>query len=171
MLVRRSLGLRLLLGAAVLILLAVGVTGLVLSALFHDQVRAQYDSELVIHLNQLTSLLELDEGGQVRLRGEPSDPRFHSAYGGRYWQVEREAQRTLRSRSLWDQVLALPDDSPAPGELDRHLIRLPEISETCFPSPGTGGDWDGERDGASCLGTGGAQPAQAGPAPGNRQRT
>jgi signal transduction histidine kinase len=129
MLVRRSLGLRLLLGAAVLILLAVGVTGLVLSALFHDQVRAQYDSELVIHLNQLTSLLELDEGGQVRLRGEPSDPRFHSAYGGRYWQVEREAQRTLRSRSLWDQVLALPDDSPAPGELDRHLIEIPSIGK------------------------------------------
>jgi hypothetical protein len=31
---------------------------------------------------------------------EPSDPRFHAADGGRYWQIERAAQPALRSRSL-----------------------------------------------------------------------
>ena len=49
----RSLRLRLLLGAAVLIVVAVGVTGVALSALFRDQIRAQYDTELLSHLNQL----------------------------------------------------------------------------------------------------------------------
>jgi hypothetical protein len=63
-----------------------------------------------------------------------------------------------------------PPGTRTAGLIQAGLIRLPKISETCFPNPGTGGDWDGERDGASRLGTGGAQPAQAGPAPGNRQR-
>jgi hypothetical protein len=126
----RSLRLRLLLGGAVLVLLAVSVTGVALSALFRDQARAQYDTELVSHLNQVTSLLELDDTGQVRLRSQPSDPRFHAPYGGRYWQIERAAQPTLRSRSLWDQALSLPDDSPDPGELDRHQIAVPEIGST-----------------------------------------
>ena len=54
---------------------------------------------------------------------------------------------------------------------DAILYGFLKFLRRCFPNPGTGGDWDGERDGASRLGTGGAQPAQAGPAPGNRQRT
>ena len=125
----RSLRWRLLLGAAVLILLAVGATGLALSALFRDQVRAQYDTELISHLNQLTALLETDGIGPVRLRGQPSDPRFQAAYGGRYWQIERTAQSILRSRSLWDRVLALPHDSPPPGDLDRHVIEVAGIGK------------------------------------------
>ena len=30
---------------------------------------------------------------------------------------------------MWDQALALPNDSPAPGELDHHEIDVPGIGE------------------------------------------
>ncbi|MFZ1427476.1 MAG: sensor histidine kinase [Geminicoccaceae bacterium] len=123
----RSLRLRLLLSAAVLIVAAVAVTGLILAALFRDHVRAQYDTELVNHLNQLTSLLQFDGQHQLGLSAEPSDPRFQTPYGGRYWQVEPTGQLPLRSRSLWDQALTLEDAPPAPGKLHRHMDVLPAI--------------------------------------------
>lgn len=123
----RSLRLRLLLSAAVLIVVAVAVTGLILAALFRDQVRAQYDTELINHLNQLTSLLQFDAQRQLRLSAEPSDPRFRAPYGGRYWQVEPTGQLPLRSRSLWDQALTLGDAPPAPGRLHRHVDAAPTI--------------------------------------------
>lgn len=123
----RSLRLRLLLSAAVLIVVAVAVTGLILAALFRDQVRAQYDTELVNHLNQLTSLLQFDAQRQLRLSAEPSDPRFQAPYGGRYWQVEPTGQLPLRSRSLWDQALTLEDAPPALGRLHRHVDDAPTI--------------------------------------------
>ena len=123
----RSLRLRLLLGSAVLIALAVAVTGFLLAALFRDQVRSQYDTELLNHLNHLTSLLQLDGPGQLRLVEQPSDPRFQKPYGGRYWQVEHAGQPALRSRSLWDQALTLEDDPPLPGRLHRHVDVVPAI--------------------------------------------
>ncbi len=125
----RSLRLRLLLGAAVLIVVAVAVTGAILSALFRDQVRSQYDTELLNHLNHLTALLELDGRGEVRLRELPSDPRFQAAYGGRYWQVEPAGQPTLRSRSLWDRALSLDEHAPPPGQVQQQVAELPGLGQ------------------------------------------
>lgn len=124
-----SLRLRLLLSAAVLIAVAVAGTGLILATMFHDQVRAQYDTELVNHLNQLTSLLEFDDQRQLQLSAEPSDPRFRAPYGGLYWQVEPTGQLPLRSRSLWDRALTLEDAPPQPGKLHRHIDVIPTIGE------------------------------------------
>ncbi|MGD9510902.1 MAG: sensor histidine kinase [Geminicoccaceae bacterium] len=121
---RRSLRLRLLAGGAVLILLAVTATGLALAALFREHLDAQYDSELVHQLDSLTATFELDQSGRPALRTPPADPRFHEAYGGRYWQIDAGSAPPLRSRSLWDRTLSLPRDLPAPGELHRHEIEI-----------------------------------------------
>jgi signal transduction histidine kinase len=122
-----SLRWRLLLGAAVLITVAVAGTGLVLSQLFRWHVTEQYATELVNHLDHLTSLLQLDAAGSLTLESGPSDPRFHAPYGGRYWQVERAGQQPLRSRSLWDQSLTLEQDRLATGELHRHEVDVPGV--------------------------------------------
>jgi len=44
---------------------------------------------------------------------EPTgDPRFERPYSGLYWQVERGDEPPIRSRSLWDTELGLPEDIP-----------------------------------------------------------
>ena len=124
---RRSLRLRLLAGGAVLIVLAVTATGLALAALFRQHLDGQYDTELVHQLDSLTAALELDQSDRPTLRVLPADPRFHEAYGGRYWQIEAAGAPPLRSRSLWDQSLTLPDDVPETGELHRHEVGIPGL--------------------------------------------
>jgi len=124
----RSLRLRLLSGAALLIVLALLGTGLALSAVFRDHVAAQYERELGDHLNQLAALLRLDPQGRPALEHDPSDPRFERPYGGRYWQVEVAGRPPpLRSPSLWDRSLPLAPDEPPPGVLHRHELEIPGI--------------------------------------------
>ena len=120
----RSLRLRLLAGGAILIVLAVATTGLALATLFRQHLDAQYDAELVHQLDSLTATCELDQSGRPLLRTLPADPRFHEPYGGRYWQIETANAPPLRSRSLWDRALTLPDDLPAAGELHRHEVEI-----------------------------------------------
>ncbi|MFL5333224.1 MAG: sensor histidine kinase [Geminicoccaceae bacterium] len=124
-----SVRLRLLAGGAILVVLALAATGVALSALFRRHVVAQFDTELVNQLNSLTAALQRHDDGTVSIRAEPGDPRFHTPYGGRYWQIEAVGKEVLRSRSLWDRDLHLAKDAPAPGELHRHEVQVPGIGE------------------------------------------
>lgn len=124
MIERSSLRARLLLGAGLWILLALGTTGVALSGLFRAHVVWQYDAELAGTLDQLAALASLDAAG-VRLAGEPTGPRFHRPYGGRYWQLDAPGGQTLRSRSLWDQTIPSPPRSEPPGALAQRTIELP----------------------------------------------
>jgi len=52
---------------------------------------------------------------------------------GLYWQIDRIAaagelptKAVLRSRSLWDETLAVPADTPADGEIHQHRIEGPQ---------------------------------------------
>ena len=83
-----SLRLRLLAAGAVLVVLAVAAAGFALSSLFRAHLDAQYDDELVLQLDGLTAALQLDAGGRPALRSLPTDSRFATPYGGRYWQIE-----------------------------------------------------------------------------------
>lgn len=98
-----------------------------LGGLFRDHVLQQFEVSLSQQLDQLTARLEFDASGQpfIDPRGM-SDPRWEKVYSGLYWQVERmpgeagTARVLLRSRSLWDAALQLPDDALADGALHRH---------------------------------------------------
>ena len=120
----RSLRFRLLAGALVWTACALAVAGIILADLFREHVRRALEAELVIHLNQLTATLEAPDG-QPRLAHELSDPRFQRPLSGLYWQVEVPDDGMLRSRSLWDQVLGLPPDMVADGEVHRHEVPGP----------------------------------------------
>ncbi len=52
--------------------------------------------------------------------GVPADPRFDDPLSGHDWKVADDRGQSLRSRSLWDTVLALPADIPSPGEIHHH---------------------------------------------------
>lgn len=131
---RGSLRLRLLLGTLGWIALTIVVAGLALGGLFRQHVALQFHSELNTHLDQLVAHLIVSENGQPALSVAQSDPRFSKPYSGLYWQVDGldradspagNAIGILRSRSLWDDVLRLPADTPGNGELHQHRIAGP----------------------------------------------
>jgi signal transduction histidine kinase len=129
-LLRGSLRMRLLAGTLFWIAASILVAGWGLGGLFRQHVAAQFHAELRTHLDQLTAQLTFDEQGRPRLTLPLSDPRLSLPYSGYYWQVDRvddaTAKGLLRSRSLWDHVLAVPPDTPADGEIHEHSVAGPE---------------------------------------------
>jgi signal transduction histidine kinase len=111
----RSLRLRLLIGAVIGIGIALSLAGLVLVRIFDDHVRQRYVKELEDHLHQLVAMIQVGPAGTLKLKQELSEPEFHRPFSGHYWQVEREGQAILRSRSLWDEALRLRGGPPEPG--------------------------------------------------------
>ncbi len=140
---RGSLRLRLLAGTLFWIAASIVAAAWGLSSLFREHVATQFHAELKTHLNQLTAHLALAAEGRAALAMPLSDPRLSLPYSGLYWQVDAlpaEGASTpagaalagqLRSRSLWDSVLAVPPDAPADGEIHQHRVA------------GPGGDWLG----------------------------
>ncbi|PWC85223.1 hypothetical protein TSH100_16055 [Azospirillum sp. TSH100] len=115
-----SLRFRLLAGAAVWVALALMLAGWIIADLFQTHVRQRFEAELTNHLEQLAAVLEIDADGKPALRQPLSDPRFRRPLSGLYWQVGESAATPLRSRSLWDSVLVLPNDRVENGGLHRH---------------------------------------------------
>lgn len=103
-----------------------------LTGLFRDHVLQQFDATLSQQLDQLTARLEFDAQGRpvIGPRGM-SDPRWEKPYSGLYWQVQRlpvpagPGTAVLRSRSLWDAELTVPEDAVADGMIHRHAITGP----------------------------------------------
>lgn len=127
-----SLRLRLLAGTLFWIAASIIAAGWGLGNLFERHVETQFHAELKTHLDQLTAQLMLDEKGRPALALPLSDPRLSRPYSGCYWQVDEikdsapAASGLLRSRSLWDDVLTAPPDTPANGEIHQHRIVGPE---------------------------------------------
>ena len=117
-----SLRSRLLVGAAISIIVAVGIAGLALAGLFNDHARARFLAELGHHLDQLATGLELGADGRPQLVRPLPDPRFRQPLSGLYWQVEDGKAGSFSSRSLWDRGLAVPADLPGDGEIHEHTI-------------------------------------------------
>jgi len=122
---RRSLRLRLLFAAAVSIAVALIVAGFGWVQLFERHVERRLGVELETHLQQLAAGIQFDAQNQAHLKQAPADPRFSQPYSGLYWQVEDENGIVMRSRSLWDAVLALPADPLELGVLHEHEIDGP----------------------------------------------
>ena len=132
---RGSLRIRLLAGTLFWIAASILVAGWGLGSLFRQHVAAQFHAEMRTHLDQLTAQLTLDDQGRPQLTLPLSDPRLSRPYSGFYWQIDRIADTAgsgasaaglLRSRSLWDHVLAVPADAPIDGEIHQHSVVGPE---------------------------------------------
>src|SRR5205807_72979 len=103
-----SLRLRLLVGAAIWIVLALAVAGTLLAALFRGHVERRLEAELATQLEQIAAALGRPGAGSLILTHQPSDPRLRKPYSGFYWQVDGAEGPIFRSRSLWDVALRLP---------------------------------------------------------------
>jgi signal transduction histidine kinase len=121
----RSLRLRLMVGGIVAILIALSVAGAGLVFLFERHVIRTIGDDLNIYLNQLIAGIDVDAQARLVLTRPPADPRFSEPLSGLYWQIGDDRGQMLRSRSLWDAVLTLASDNPAPGEIHQHVMAGP----------------------------------------------
>jgi signal transduction histidine kinase len=95
--------------------------------LFAANFARRIDSELTGHINRLAGSLEFSEQGALLKPQSPADNRFYQAYGGLYWQINDPARKVeLRSPSLFDYALPLPDDQHQPGTIHRYRLKGPE---------------------------------------------
>lgn len=104
---QRSLRVRLLLGAAVAILVALTTGWIAMSYLFERHAQRQVEADLAARGVSLMASLYTDAGGATAIDPLPADPRFNAPARGFYWQVQGEGV-LLRSRSLWDATLPSP---------------------------------------------------------------
>jgi signal transduction histidine kinase len=112
-----SIRFRLWSAATISILIALAIAGIGLRYLFELNVERRIVSELTINLNELIGATSFAADGRLSVAPDLTDPRFANPLSGHYWQVEDLAShRMVRSRSLWDATLALPDPG-ASGEL------------------------------------------------------
>ena len=107
-----SLRLRLLAGTLAWMLLSIALAGWGLRALFQDHITQQLQAQLVMQLDHLSGAVDWGPDARVRLAPMAGDARLNQPLSGLYWQIDRlgpQPQAALaRSRSLWDQTLALP---------------------------------------------------------------
>ena len=123
---RRSLRFRLLLAAALSIALALMVAGLGLTTLFEHHAQRRLEAQLDDTLGLILGHLGYTADWRIRFEQPLADPRFQTPLSGLYWQIQDEARPTLlRSRSLWDAVLDLPDDTLPDGTLHLHTLAGP----------------------------------------------
>ncbi len=108
-----SLRLRLLAGTLTWMLLVIVLVGWGLRGLFQDHVTQQLQAQLVLQLDQLSASVDWVPPGSVSVSPMTADPRLAQPLSGLYWQIDRLGAApqagVARSRSLWDQVLRLPD--------------------------------------------------------------
>ncbi len=122
-----SLRLRLIAAGTAAVLAALALAAVGLSALFEAQVRRLAADELAVQVDQIAAALARP-ADRLSVEPPPADPRFDLPFGGRYWQVSAE-DVLLRSRSLWDQQLALPNDHAADGQVHVHDLKGPQNSQ------------------------------------------
>lgn len=122
---RTSLRLRLVVGGLAAIAVALAIAGFGLTVLFERHVSRTVAEGLDVHLRQLVGGIDVDAQGRIVVGRAPADPRFADPLSGLYWQIGDDGAQLLRSRSLWDATLALPEDDPAPGEIHHHEIAGP----------------------------------------------
>lgn len=114
MLRTNSLAFRLIAIAAVWSLLGLIAGSYVLSSLFRNSAERSFDTRLLADLENVIAVAELGADGAVKMPQPLVDPRFLNPFSGWYWQITSAEQgaggaikQSLRSRSLWDQSLAL----------------------------------------------------------------
>lgn len=122
---RNSLRLRLIVGSAVGVILAVLLAGLFIGNLYRVHTTDRFQSELDHHLGELLALITVDPQGHPRVTQPLSDPQFNLARSGLYWQVDSRGGR-LRSPSLSDDLHIAPaaDEHWETGRVAHEAVRI-----------------------------------------------
>lgn len=122
----RSLRLRLALGGAMAVAVVLTVAALGVAFLFERHATRALGADLDVYVRQLAGGLSVDNNGGLLLAREPTDPRFANPLSGLYWQVTDGQGHQLRSRSLWDVALVIPEKPPTHGTIRHSGITGPK---------------------------------------------
>ena len=131
----RSLAFRLVAGAAALVATGLLLGAYSLSLLFHDYVERGFDARLGIMLESLIAQTDISDNGELSPPKALGDPRFEQPYSGWYWQIATKDGPVLRSRSLWDEVLA-PHQATADKDPRTYETQCPTREPGTYRRPG-----------------------------------
>lgn len=120
---------RFLLTSALTVGLALVLTAILLVSLFSSNIRQRIDAELTGQISTIAGTIAFNANGELSRPRGALDRRFSEPYGGYYWQIMDDARgKVLRSTSLWDMALDLPDDGQTNGEIHRYTLPGPDNS-------------------------------------------
>ncbi len=119
----RSLRARLVIGAFIWITIGVSAAGVFISALFRQHATALVDAEMIGHLEELASLIDLSPDGRPELYRTLSDPRFSQVGSGYSWLVSRDGVQLIKSTSVSTADLPIPTDGLATDETLRLVMQ------------------------------------------------
>lgn len=114
-----SLSLRLIAAAVIWLTAMLAVGGVVLALALRDTVEREFTYRLDALLKAMIAATDIAPDGTVVLVRPLGDPRFDRVFSGWYWQVTEPGGRQVRSRSLWDSVIA-----PVDGGQGLHTRRI-----------------------------------------------
>lgn len=109
----RSLRTRLLLLAAVSIGITLVVAAASLVVMFERHMLRRIAMELDVRWIDLAATVTVDGNDAVAISRPLADPRYSLPLSGAYWVIRGENGTLLRSRSLWDKDLDLPNGPPS----------------------------------------------------------
>ncbi len=121
----RSLRARLVIGAVIWIAVGIYAAGIFISALFRQYATDLVEIELRNRLEELVSLIDVDDEGFPHLHRLPSDPVFGEIGSGYSWQVSRSGVSLIKSTSASAVALPIPDDALAMDEVHRLVVAGP----------------------------------------------
>ncbi len=101
-----SLSRRMILIAAVWIIVLLSGGGFALDRVLSSAVTRNFDDQLAYVLRSLLNASEIGPEGEVIFTREAADQRFVEPGSGLYWQVSGKGREDFPSRSLWDRRLA-----------------------------------------------------------------
>ena len=120
----RSLGLRLLLGGAAWIAVALLASWIFIFASFSALIDEDRRADLQASLSRIVAAIDPDSSEPIG-DGPLTDPRYDTPLSGTYWQVEDLDSGTItRSRSLWD--VELPKGGTGGGLAVMSQVNLPD---------------------------------------------
>jgi len=97
------------LGALVWVTIALIASHIILSNLFKTAVENNFDDRLRVQAEEILSLVQINADNKFELKRKIANPRLNLPGSGWYWQITPQNGTTLRSRSLWDNTLPIPE--------------------------------------------------------------
>jgi len=104
----KSLRFRIAVTSILAILITLFIANRVITDLFTQYATKQFELNIKTQFNQLASLVSINpRSKQLQLTSPAGEPRWVTPLSGLYWQINVSDGTVLRSRSLWDQTLAI----------------------------------------------------------------
>ena len=114
-----SLSVRLVAAAVIWLCVMLAIGGGVLALAFRSTVEQEFTHRLDAILKAMIAATDIAPDGTVVVVRPLGDPRFDQIFSGWYWEVTEPGGRQIRSRSLWDSVIA-----PVDGGSGLHTHRI-----------------------------------------------